>query len=94
MVRQRKFIMPENGVILTPEAFTQLMAIAIESRRDPQELCSIAIRVFATAIRHAKIMHPPQILDKPHGKPQPKHTAQIGSTVRKILKQTKGNTAI
>jgi hypothetical protein len=59
MRRVRTKKLPENCVVLTPEAFAQLMAVAREAHRDPGELLSIAVRVFAVSVRHLAIMHEP-----------------------------------
>jgi hypothetical protein len=62
-VRTKK--LPENCVVLTPIAYRQLMALAAESHRDPEELLTIAVAIFARSVQNLVIMHQPPGTDKP-----------------------------
>jgi hypothetical protein len=91
MRRVRTKSLPEFCVKLTPSSYARLMAIAEESRRPPDDLLATAVALFATAIAHVNLMHPPKLALKPMPKEQRSPIAPIGATVqRTVHKLTKG----
>lgn len=57
--------LPEYCVQLTEPTYRHLMALAIESGRAPGELLSIAVTIFAHAVKDVTMMHPPRKRPKP-----------------------------
>jgi hypothetical protein len=92
--------LPDNCVVLSTPAYLRLMALATESGRDPGELLTIAVTVFAHAVENVTLIHPNRRPRDRAAKPGPIAAtrpinqqqlpiASIGSVVMKFVRKVK-----